>query len=160
MAFQQWPSNHGHSTARVQGIMFVLTVGPCLLFVAIGLPKLDARSWVAIEGEYDGALLLSWCLWLYSGFAWLGLLAGEARSPPPPSPLTSQRSASPTRRNIWHRHHIAVICVDLHDAAPATVPRRSSCCHLCVAIIALAATSQRVHIEITHHYGLLPLFGF
>mmetsp|Transcript_5033 Transcript_5033/g.10928 ORF Transcript_5033/g.10928 Transcript_5033/m.10928 type:complete len:491 (+) Transcript_5033:78-1550(+) len=67
--------------SRTQGIMFVLTVGPCLLFVAIGLPKLDARSWVAIEGEYDGALLLSWCLWLYSGFAWLGLLAGEVSAP-------------------------------------------------------------------------------
>ena len=63
--------------------MFVLTVGPALLFIGFGVPSLKPKAWSCTDGSTDAALLLSWVLWLYSGFAWLGNLAGEVSSPTP-----------------------------------------------------------------------------
>jgi len=67
--------------SKTQGVMFVLTVGPALLFIGFGIPSLEPKAWSRTDGDIDAALLLSWVLWLYSGFAWLGNLAGEVEAP-------------------------------------------------------------------------------
>jgi len=67
--------------SRVQGVLLAVTLTPCLIFIGWGLTDLRPNTWVETEGEVDGALLLSWALWLYSGFSWLGCLAGEVEKP-------------------------------------------------------------------------------
>ncbi|KAL1496492.1 hypothetical protein AB1Y20_016446 [Prymnesium parvum] len=64
-----------------QAVIFVASVGPCLLYILYGLPHLDLSHAAATQGPIDPALLLSWSLWLYSGFSWLGHLAGKVDSP-------------------------------------------------------------------------------
>lgn len=64
-----------------QSVVFFLSLFPSLLFIAIGLPRLRFDVLTSTEGEYDWALLVSWALWLYSGFSSLGSMAGEVDSP-------------------------------------------------------------------------------
>lgn len=65
-----------------QSACFVLSLLPCLAFIAIGLPRVDPAAVVATGGvPTDWALLLSWALWLYSGFSSLGSMAGEVERP-------------------------------------------------------------------------------
>jgi len=66
---------------RTQAVLFLLTLSPCIIFIAVGLPRVKPSVWVSTEGDIDLALLLSWVMWLYSGFSWLGNLAGEVRAP-------------------------------------------------------------------------------
>jgi len=94
---------------RAQGALFVATLLPCVLLVVAGLPSLRPSAWLDAggyggggggyggdggavgggggggdEGEeeaVDWPLLLSWVLWLYSGFSSLGSLAGEVAAP-------------------------------------------------------------------------------
>ena len=70
------------AVGRSQAVCFVLTLAPCAVFIICGLPALDPAAFLATDGApADLALLLSWTLWLYSGFSWLGCLAGEVQSP-------------------------------------------------------------------------------
>lgn len=93
-----WMANHGVVLAVVlfaagmnlcgldvvaasQTVAFVVAVFPCLAFTALGLPRLRPAPLLSVAGPIDGALLLSWSLWLYSGFASLGSVAGEVAQP-------------------------------------------------------------------------------
>jgi len=67
--------------AASQTVAFVVSLVPCLAFTAIGLPSLDLEVVLSMEGRTDWALLLSWALWLYSGFSSLGSMAGEVARP-------------------------------------------------------------------------------
>jgi len=64
-----------------QSVVFFLSLFPSLLFIAIGLGRVQLDVLASLEGEYDWALLISWALWLYSGFSSLGSMAGEVQSP-------------------------------------------------------------------------------
>ena len=66
---------------RSQAVIFALTITPCFLFIGFGLPRLQPDAWAQTGGETDWALLLSWALWLYSGFSLMGNLAAEVNSP-------------------------------------------------------------------------------
>ena len=63
-----------------QTIIFAVSLTPCLIFTALGLSKIDASAMLSGEGVTDWALVLSWTLWLYSGFSSLGTMAGEVRA--------------------------------------------------------------------------------
>jgi amino acid transporter len=67
--------------AASQTVAFLVAVFPCLAFTALGLPRLRLPPLLSLAGPVDGALLLSWSLWLYSGFASLGSVAGEVAQP-------------------------------------------------------------------------------
>jgi amino acid transporter len=67
--------------AASQAVAFVVAVFPCLAFTVLGLPRLRPTPLRSISGPTDGALLLSWSLWLYSGFSSLGSVAGEVAKP-------------------------------------------------------------------------------
>lgn len=67
---------------RFQGIIFIVTLMPCVVFIVSALPSLDPAAFTRTDGApVDLALLISWTLWLYSGFSSLGTIAGEAKSP-------------------------------------------------------------------------------
>ena len=55
-----------------QSAVFFLSLFPSLLFIAIGLGRVQLDVLASLEGEYDWALLISWALWLYSG-GWRGI---------------------------------------------------------------------------------------
>lgn len=69
--------------SRFQGVLFVLTLLPCVVLVVFGLPHLsiDAIITERSTAPPDWALLLSWGIWLYSGFVSLGSIAGETKDP-------------------------------------------------------------------------------
>eukprot|EP00039_Didymoeca_costata_P008861 m.117795 g.117795 ORF g.117795 m.117795 type:complete len:556 (-) comp14261_c0_seq2:1726-3393(-) len=76
------------TVARVAGLFGIISLFPSLIFVVIGLPKLfKAHSDVfAVEtsdeyGDTDFVLLVSWGIWLNSGFISLGVLAGQVDNP-------------------------------------------------------------------------------
>lgn len=67
---------------RFQGIIFVITLLPCLAFIGAGLPSLDFAAFTRTNNApVDVSLLLSWVIWLYSGFSSLGTIAGECDKP-------------------------------------------------------------------------------
>jgi amino acid transporter len=67
---------------RSQAVAFVVSLMPCLLFIFMGLPALRFEVILSLNGPpADWALLASWALWLYSGFASLGSMAGEIDRP-------------------------------------------------------------------------------
>ena len=73
---------------RTQGVAFCVSLLPCLLLVGAGLPSLDLPAALASGGgEADTSLLISWVLWLYSGFSYLGSIAGEVERPRHTYPL-------------------------------------------------------------------------
>ena len=67
---------------KLQAVVFTATLLPCVLFIVVGVPHMKPAAWVAVDGgPTDWGLLLSWTLWLYSGFASLGCMAGEVERP-------------------------------------------------------------------------------
>ena len=67
---------------RFQGAIFVFTLLPCLAFIGTGLPSLDFAAFTRTDNApVDVPLLLSWVIWLYSGFSSLGTIAGECDKP-------------------------------------------------------------------------------
>lgn len=69
------------AVAASQAVAFAVAIFPCLAFTALGLPHLRPAPLLSLSGPTDGALLLSWSLWLYSGFSSLASLAGEVAQP-------------------------------------------------------------------------------
>ena len=67
--------------AATQSVAFVASLVPCLLFAMIGLPRVDLAPLADTDGAIDFALLVSWTVWLYSGFSSLGTMAGEVANP-------------------------------------------------------------------------------
>lgn len=67
---------------RFQGVIFTITLLPCLVFIGAGLPSLDFAAFTRTDNApVDVPLLLSWVIWLYSGFSSLGTIAGECDKP-------------------------------------------------------------------------------
>ena len=67
---------------KLQAVVFTATLLPCVLFIVVGVPHMKPAAWVAVDGgPTDWGLLLSWTLWLYSGFSSLGCMAGEVERP-------------------------------------------------------------------------------
>jgi amino acid transporter len=67
---------------RFQGLIFVFTLSPCLIFIGFGLPKLNPEAFTQTDNApVNYALMLSWVIWLYSGFSSLGTIAGECDQP-------------------------------------------------------------------------------
>ena len=64
-----------------QSVVFVLSLAPSLIFIALGLGSLEPGAITATSGDTDWALLTSWAIWLYSGFTSLGTMAGEVDRP-------------------------------------------------------------------------------
>lgn len=64
-----------------QAIAFALSLIPCLLFSGIGLEAIRFDHLINGGGSINYALLLSWAIWLYSGFSSLGAMAGEVEQP-------------------------------------------------------------------------------
>jgi len=62
-------------------LLAVVSLAPTVLFVAIGMPRLEPERTLVAHGELDSSLLVSWILWLYCGFFSLGTLAGELEQP-------------------------------------------------------------------------------
>mmetsp|Transcript_25278 Transcript_25278/g.69638 ORF Transcript_25278/g.69638 Transcript_25278/m.69638 type:complete len:425 (+) Transcript_25278:662-1936(+) len=62
-------------------LLAFVSLAPTLVFVFMGMPKLEPRRCLVSEGELDSSLLVSWILWLYCGFFSLGTLAGELDNP-------------------------------------------------------------------------------
>ena len=70
-----------------QAVAFVLSLLPCLLFSGFGLHIISPTTILSSSGPIDWALLLSWAVWLYSGFSSLGSMAGEVENPRRTYPL-------------------------------------------------------------------------
>lgn len=67
---------------RFSTVLLVLSICPSLIYMLWGLGYLHPSSWVISEGvPIDWSGLISWLLWLYSGFFSLGTLAGEVDKP-------------------------------------------------------------------------------
>ena len=67
---------------KLQAVVVTATLLPCVLFIVVGVPHMKPAAWVAVDGgPTDWGLLLSWTLWLYSGFSSLGCMAGEVERP-------------------------------------------------------------------------------
>ena len=64
-----------------QSVAFGASLLPCVLFVALGLPRLSAAELGVTAGAVEPGALLSWVIWLYSGFTSLGSMAGEVAEP-------------------------------------------------------------------------------
>lgn len=75
------------ATFWVNTVVTFCTLAPCFVFVAalvVYSAKNDlvtASVWLDNEGDTDWGLLLSWIMWLSSGFMSLGALAGEVTDP-------------------------------------------------------------------------------
>jgi len=65
----------------LQKFSFWASLTPCLIYMTFGSARLDWSILSTWEGEVDWVLLGSWILWQYSGFASLGVLAGEIKNP-------------------------------------------------------------------------------
>ncbi|KAJ1639745.1 amino acid permease-domain-containing protein [Pavlovales sp. CCMP2436] len=67
---------------RFQGAIFVLTLLPCLIFIGSGIGELNYEAFTSTDNTaVDVPLMLSWVIWLYSGFSSLGTIAGECDKP-------------------------------------------------------------------------------
>eukprot|EP00048_Salpingoeca_helianthica_P000768 m.43866 g.43866 ORF g.43866 m.43866 type:complete len:541 (+) comp10840_c0_seq2:235-1857(+) len=69
---------------RFSTVLLVLSISPSLIYMIWGLAYLEPKTWVVTESpelETDYSMLVSWLLWLYSGFFSLGSLAGEVDRP-------------------------------------------------------------------------------
>ena len=64
-----------------QSVAMAVSLTPCLIFAAAGLPRIHVDALAVTAGESDWALLISWAVWLYSGFSSLGSMAGEVENP-------------------------------------------------------------------------------
>ena len=73
--------------AATQSVAFALSLMPCVLFASLGLPDIQLGHLMASDGMIDLPLLLSWTIWLYSGFSSLGAMAGEVERPQRTYPL-------------------------------------------------------------------------
>jgi len=65
----------------LQKFSFWASLTPCLIYMTFGSIHLDWSILSTWDGEVDWVLLGSWILWQYSGFASLGVLAGEIKNP-------------------------------------------------------------------------------
>lgn len=77
---------------RSQAVLFVGSLLPTAIFVIYGSKDFKTDTWTTTDTDANGngvdlALLLSWGLWLYSGFFSLGALAGEVKNPSRTFPL-------------------------------------------------------------------------
>ena len=70
-----------------QSVAMAVSLTPCLIFAAAGLPRIHVDALAVTAGESDWALLISWAVWLYSGFSSLGSMAGEVENPRRTYPL-------------------------------------------------------------------------
>ena len=66
---------------RMSGVISTVAFVPTVLYMLLGLGRLKLGRATVASGEADWPLLLSWMLWLYSGFFSLGSLAGQVREP-------------------------------------------------------------------------------
>eukprot|EP00053_Salpingoeca_punica_P004470 m.49290 g.49290 ORF g.49290 m.49290 type:complete len:618 (+) comp12808_c0_seq1:140-1993(+) len=68
---------------RFSTVVAACSLLPIAIYVLAGLRKLEPAQWVVTEHPLpiDWALMLSWQLWLYSGFMGLGTLAAELENP-------------------------------------------------------------------------------
>ena len=64
-----------------QAVAFAGALLPCVLFSASGLSRIHVAPLTVTTGDVDLALLISWAVWLYSGFSSLGAMAGEVHNP-------------------------------------------------------------------------------
>ena len=47
-----------------QGVIFAISITPCLLYIVLGLPHLEPANLIVSDGPVDAALLFSWTVWL------------------------------------------------------------------------------------------------
>jgi amino acid transporter len=71
---------------RSTKVLACVATVPVLIFIMAGVSKIDLPAVTSTDasddaGGSDFALLTSWVLWLYSGFFFLGSLAGEVKDP-------------------------------------------------------------------------------
>jgi amino acid transporter len=65
---------------RFNFLIALMSMLPCLIFVLYGANRMNPDDWVSMETSEEGidwALLLSWEIWLYSGFFGIGALTAE-----------------------------------------------------------------------------------
>jgi len=62
-------------------VIMVAALLPVTIFVILGIPHISPAEWVRTEGDVNAPLLISWVLWLYSGFASLGVITGQLKHP-------------------------------------------------------------------------------
>lgn len=77
---------------RSQGLLFIGSLVPTAIFVLYGSKDFKVDTWTNTDADSSGnvidlPLMLSWGLWLYSGFFSLGALAGEVKDPSRTFPL-------------------------------------------------------------------------
>jgi len=69
------------AVVRLSSVISAVSFVPTVIYMLVGIPKLETKELVERTGEVDWPLLLSWMLWLYSGFFSMGSLAGQVRDP-------------------------------------------------------------------------------
>lgn len=67
-------------------LLMVLSLIPCALYICWGFTVQMPSRWTSTtffnaDAEVDFSLLISWLLWLYSGFVSVGTVAGEVQRP-------------------------------------------------------------------------------
>jgi len=77
---------------KASGTLFVVSMLPATIYIVYGTKELRAREWTDTDvtedaGGLDEAMLLSWIIWLFSGFSSLGALAGEIKEPSKSYPI-------------------------------------------------------------------------
>jgi len=65
----------------LQNFTFWACITPCLIYMTYGSTRLDWSILSSKDGEVDWVLMGSLIIWMYSGFASLGVLAGEIKNP-------------------------------------------------------------------------------
>eukprot|EP01004_Peranema_trichophorum_P002940 NODE_1960_length_1736_cov_53.425914_g1669_i0.p1 GENE.NODE_1960_length_1736_cov_53.425914_g1669_i0~~NODE_1960_length_1736_cov_53.425914_g1669_i0.p1 ORF type:complete len:529 (+),score=30.64 NODE_1960_length_1736_cov_53.425914_g1669_i0:57-1643(+) len=73
---------------KFSGVIAVVSLLPTIPYCAIGFFHLTPSHWISMEGDIKITLLLSWTLWLFTGFVGLGTLAGQAKTPSRTLPIT------------------------------------------------------------------------
>ena len=68
---------------RFSTLLAAIAVLPIMIYVLWGLKELEPSQWVETKHpvETDWPLLVSWELWLYSGFVGISAMAGEVENP-------------------------------------------------------------------------------
>ena len=68
----------------VSSVLGVLALFPCLVFILLGLPHLSLHRLNEVEQgrapDLNWALMISWVIWIYSGWSSFGSIAGEVVS--------------------------------------------------------------------------------
>lgn len=120
---------------KASGFLFAVSMIPATIYMVYGAKDLNSQKWMdtnttvsgngaSVEGM-DEAMLLSWIVWLYSGFASLGALAGETVNPKRSYPIVIAVLVPLVRRTL-SKHNT----VQLVTKTGAALRSRSTFCSL------------------------------